>query len=83
MNYYEINVQKNMYPISKREHQVLELIAFEYTTKEIAQKLFISYDTANTHRKNLMHKMDAKNTAGLVRRAYEFGHLILSIRTVA
>jgi len=83
MNYYEINVQQNLYPISKREHQVLELIAFEYTTKEIAQKLFISYDTANTHRKNLMNKMDAKNTAGLVRRAYEFGHLILAIRTVA
>jgi DNA-binding NarL/FixJ family response regulator len=35
--------------------------------------LYISYETANTHRKNLLLKMDVKNTAGLIRKAFEVG----------
>ena len=57
--------------ISHRELQVLELIAFENTTKEIAQLLYISKHTADSHRKNLMVKLGVKNTAGLVRRGFE------------
>ena len=59
--------------LSTRERQVLELIAFEYTAKQIAQKLFISQHTVDSHRKKLFEKLGAKNTAGLVRRAYETG----------
>jgi len=57
--------------ISNREQEVLHLIAYEHTAKEIASKLFISYETVNSHRKNIMTKLGAKNTAGMVRVAYE------------
>lgn len=57
--------------ISTREKQVLQLIAMEYTTAEIAQRLHISDDTVKSHRKSLLHKVGAKNVAGLVRRAFE------------
>ena len=61
--------------ITKREQEVLQLIAYENTTQEIAHKLFISPHTALSHRKNLMYKLNARNTAGLVRRAFEIGLL--------
>lgn len=61
--------------ISNREHEVLELISFENTTREIASKLYISHHTVVSHRKNLMAKLGARNTAGLIRRAFEFGVL--------
>jgi len=69
--------------LTKREQEVLELIAYEYSTKEIAEKLFIGFQTVISHRKSLLKKMDVKNTAGLVRKAYEYGYLILAIRYVA
>lgn len=62
---------------TKREREVLILIADEMTTKEIAQQLFISIQTVLTHRKNLHLKLHAKNTAGLMRRAYETGILVI------
>ncbi len=60
-------------PISAREKQVLHLIAHERKTKEIAHELFVSYETAHSHRKNLMKKLNARNTAGLIRIAFETG----------
>jgi len=59
--------------ISKRETEVLKLIADEYTTKEIASELYISFQTVMSHRKNLLEKMKVKNTAGLIRKAFECG----------
>ena len=64
--------------ITPREFQVLRLIAFEHSTKEVASKLFVSYETANSHRQNLMRKLSVKNTAGLVRVAFERKLLTLS-----
>ncbi len=66
-------------PISQREFEVLELIAFEYTDPEIAKKLFISKHTVRSHRKNLMLKLHAKKTAGLIRIAYETGIMQIKI----
>lgn len=54
-------------PISKREFQILRMITDEKTNKEIAQELNISRRTVDTHRRNLLQKLNAKNTAGLVR----------------
>ena len=65
--------------LSSREQEVLELIAFENNSKEIAQELFISVHTVITHRKNLLMKMDVKNTAGLVRKAFETGLLGMQV----
>ena len=64
--------------LSKREHEVLHLIAYEYTAKEIASKLFISTHTVDSHRKRLMEKLKVRNTAGMVRAAFQKG--IISIQ---
>jgi len=61
--------------ISSREQEVLHLIAQEYSTKEIGEILYISYETVHTHRKNLLRKLNAKNAAGLIRIAFEKGLL--------
>jgi len=61
--------------LSNREREVLQLIAHELTTKEIANQLYISNHTALSHRKNLMEKLKVRNTAGVVRRAFELGYL--------
>jgi DNA-binding NarL/FixJ family response regulator len=58
--------------ISRREKQVLKLIVEERTTAEIAEALFISFGTVETHRRNLLLKLNARNTAGLVRAALEY-----------
>jgi len=58
--------------ISRREKQVLQLIVEERTTSEIAEELFISFGTVETHRRNLLMKLNARNTAGLVRAALEY-----------
>lgn len=63
----------NQAQISKRENEILQLIANEYSTKEIAKKLFIAYETAHTHRKNLLRKLKVRNAAGLVRIGFELG----------
>lgn len=62
---------KQLRALSKREKEVLQLIAQELTTSEIAEKLCISFRTVESHRKNLLHKLSAKNTVGLIRTAME------------
>jgi len=57
--------------LTKREVEIIKLIATELTTNEIAEKLFISSYTVETHRKNIVSKLGVKNLAGLVRFAYE------------
>lgn len=57
--------------ISKRELDVIKLIAKEFTTKEIAKQLFISENTVETHRKNIYSKLNIKNTAGLIKYAVQ------------
>ena len=64
---------ENPFPkLSRREKQVLRMIVDEYTTTEIAEKLFISFGTVETHRRNLLIKLGARNTAGLVRACFEY-----------
>ncbi|MFH5833547.1 response regulator [Halalkalibaculum sp. DA3122] len=57
--------------ITKREHEILTLIVEGYTSQEIADQLYISPRTVDTHRFNLMQKLEIKNTAGLVRFALQ------------
>jgi DNA-binding NarL/FixJ family response regulator len=52
--------------LTRREKEILNLICQEFTSQEIAQKLFISDSTVNGHRNNLLLKIGCKNTAGLV-----------------
>ncbi len=55
--------------LTKRERVILRLIAEEMTNHEIAEELFISPRTVDTHRRNLLQKLKVKNTAGLVKYA--------------
>jgi len=57
--------------LSRREKEVLDLIAEGYTNPQIAQKLFVSPFTVDSHRKNLIAKLNVKNTAMLIRFAVE------------
>ena len=66
-------VNKTSYPenpiLSAREIEIIKLISLEYSGKEISEKLFISINTVETHRKNIMKKLQIKNTIGLVKYA--------------
>lgn len=61
--------------LTARELQVLKLIAQQFTNKAIADKLFLSTRTVDSHRRNVLQKIGAKNTAGLVSFAYASGIL--------
>ncbi|WKZ67730.1 MAG: response regulator transcription factor [Flavobacteriales bacterium] len=60
-------------PLTKREMQIVKLILQERTTQEIAETLFLSIPTVETHRRNIFHKLDCRNIAGLVKYAMERG----------
>lgn len=59
--------------LTKREKDVLRLIAEEHTTQEIADKLFLSKHTIESYRKNLISKLNVKNLAGLTKYAIKLG----------
>lgn len=72
------NLEENIRPIvspsdqpilTRREKEVLQLIAQGLTNKEIADKIFVSTSTVDSHRKNLLHKFNVMNTAALVAHA--------------
>lgn len=60
-------------PLTKREKEILKLIAEGFSSQQIADKLFISLRTVETHRLNINQKLDVKNTAGLVNEAIKRG----------
>lgn len=70
--YFNLNTNKKFYKkknsISPREEEVLKLVADGFSSKQIADKLFISNHTAISHRKNLIEKFKVKNTAQLIKR---------------
>ena len=63
--------------VTSREKEILQLICEEYTTGEIAEKLFISPRTVDGHRNNLLEKLGCKNVAGLV--VYAIQHQLVKI----
>lgn len=61
--------------LTRREEDILKLIAMEYTTREIADQLFVSQKTVETHRAHLFQKLRVRNLAGLVREAILHGYI--------
>ncbi|MCB0686044.1 MAG: response regulator transcription factor, partial [Saprospiraceae bacterium] len=61
--------------MTRREKEVLALIAKELTTQEISETLHISLNTVETHRKNLLSKFGVRNSVGLIKVALERGLL--------
>ncbi len=57
--------------LTRREREVLQLIIEEYKNQDIADKLHVSIRTVECHRLSLLHKLEVKNTAGLVKKAME------------
>lgn len=69
-----LNLNDDKIPeLTKREKEVLNLIADGFTNSQIAQKLFISTSTVDTHRKNMLTKLNVNNTAALIRISVEKG----------
>jgi DNA-binding NarL/FixJ family response regulator len=66
------NIVKIKTLLSKREIQVLQLISLELTNEEIAEKLFLSKRTVDSHRHNLLAKLNVKNTVGLIKYAIKY-----------
>ena len=61
--------KKENIKLSRREFEILKLISQEQTTIEIAKELNISQHTIDTHRRNLLNKLNVRNTAGLIKYA--------------
>lgn len=61
--------------MTRREKEILLLIAKEFTTQEISEQLHISLNTVETHRKNLLSKFGVRNSVGLIKIALERGLL--------
>src|SRR5258705_8559721 len=65
------NISAEVPVLTRREKEVLELIAAGMTNNEIAKKLFVASTTVDTHRKNLLAKFGVKNTASLMKMAVQ------------
>ena len=59
--------------LSRREVEVLQMVCREYSSADIAAKLFLSVSTVDTHRKNIIQKLGVNNTVGLVKFALKHG----------
>ncbi len=66
---------ENKPTLTRREREVLELISEGLTNSEIGEKIFVSTLTVDTHRKNLLVKLGARNSAALIRIALQLGLL--------
>ncbi|MCK8523862.1 response regulator transcription factor [Aquimarina sp. D1M17] len=69
------NKRKEEIKLTKREIDVITLIALEHTTQEIADKLFLSKHTVESYRKNLMTKLNVRNIAGLTKYALKMNYI--------
>ena len=67
----EGNSEQPLPNLTSREKEILRMVAQEYTTPEIAQELFLTEDTIETHRKNIIQKLNVRNTAGMIKVAIE------------
>lgn len=66
-----LKISRDKHLLTPREIQVLKLICMEKTNEQIAEELFVSKRTIDTHRQNLLLKLRAKNTAGLIKAAFK------------
>jgi DNA-binding NarL/FixJ family response regulator len=66
-------------PLTKRESSVLQLLSEGKSSREIAELLFISIHTVNSHRSNIMRKLNLRKTADLVKYAIQKEHTSLDI----
>lgn len=70
-NHNQIDTNNLKEELTSREIEILKLVCEEYTTADIAEKLFISTHTVDTHRKNILKKSGHKTIVGLIKYAFE------------
>lgn len=63
----------NLPPLSDREIEIIKLLTEGMTNQQIGEKLYISHKTVDTHRSNIMKKLDVHNVAGVIRFAFQKG----------
>lgn len=68
--------------ISNREKEILELVSYGQSSTQIASALFLSCHTVRDHRKSLQKKLEARNVAQMIRRAFELQLLNTTISTL-
>lgn len=71
-NYVEAKRKEQEIHITAREIDIIRLIEKEYSNRQIAEALFISERTVETHRKNIMRKTDTNNVIGIIKYAYKY-----------
>ena len=64
-------MKSQQHNLTTREVEIIKLIVNELSTKQIAEKLQISPRTVDTHRKNILNKINTRSIVGLIRFAYE------------
>lgn len=70
-----------MTPVTPKEREVLALVSAGLTTKEIASRLRISHHTVESHRKSLLRKFQAKNSAELIQKSMQAGQVEFNVVT--
>jgi DNA-binding NarL/FixJ family response regulator len=73
--YKSIGLHVDKYLITRREKEILKLLAQKNSSQQIANKLYLSLKTVENHENNLLHKLKAKSTSGLVKLAINEGLL--------
>ena len=72
-HHQDLHAEEKLSQLTKRELEIIQLIAQEMSSVEIAEKLFISVGTVETHRHNIMRKLDVKNVIGVIKFAIKYG----------
>lgn len=72
-NKENLDFKKNI--LTRREKEIIKLIAKQYSVDEIAEALFLSRHTVETHKKNIFQKLQVNNAAGLIKKAIYLGYL--------
>ena len=70
---FAMGTQNEAPMLTKKESEVLKLIALEYTNQEISEELDCGIRTVDTHKRNLIKKLEVKNVVGLVKYAIKMG----------
>ena len=73
MNFANSQVGDTHSSVTLREIEILNLISYGFSTRDIAASLYISFETVKSHRKSLLQKIGVSNVAALVRRGFEYG----------
>lgn len=71
----EASLTFNKSILTKREKEIVVLIANQFSVDEIAEKLFLSRHTIETHKKNIFQKLQVNNAAGLIKKAVYLGYI--------